>query len=103
MERDRSLLTCHPKLSNVIKRIEKVYILVVSHVVVDSPNSVYIRTPLTGVPETFISSQGPYVINLGELHHRRFTYVCLHKDNVGCHHDAEGVRCELKRSDFELL
>ena len=54
--RGRSLHTFHLELSMVIRRIEKVSILIVAHVVTDSPNSLNIWTLLTCIPETFVTS-----------------------------------------------
>ena len=56
-KKDSLLLTGNLEFSKAIKRIEKVSIIVVAHIITDTPNTFYIRTPLTGVPKPFVSDR----------------------------------------------
>ena len=47
--------------------------------------------------------QGFDAIYIGKLNNRRFTYVSLHEGDVEGHHGVDGIRCELRRSDVEVV
>ena len=69
VKEDRSLLTCYPKFSNTIRRIVEISILIIAHVVADTPNAFNIGTLLARVPKSFISSEGLDAVDVGELKH----------------------------------
>ena len=55
-KKDSLLLTGNLEFSRAIRRIEEVSILVVAHVIMDTLDTLYIRTPLTCIQKPFISS-----------------------------------------------
>lgn len=67
VKQDRSLLSGYTKFSRAIRREEKIFFLVIPHIVVDTPDFFYIRTLFAGVLEPFVSGQSLDAVYMGKL------------------------------------
>ena len=99
----RSLLICSPKLSRTLCGVKEIFVFILVHIIAEAIHTLYIDTSFGSVPKPLVFGKCLNPIHISELIDIRLAYAHFHKGDEERHHDAEGIRGELKGGNIEVL